>query len=270
MLLRMREISDNNIHVYSYEVDKGAVVAVVKSYAVLDYIRGILCQPPHNYKITPNVLNALDYGAPQRRERFIIVGISDELEGEYIPPVPEYATGPYRTVRDAIADLQNVPVSTEMTSNPVELDDCDHLSDLAKTLRGKLLYNHIATATQETAMKRFRALKAGQNFHDLDESLKTTYSNAARTQNTIYMRLEYNEPSGTVVNIRKSMWIHPELDRAVSIREAARLQTFPDTFVFEGTKDSQYQQVGNAVPPILANAVAKSLLPILDANCHED
>ena len=66
------------------------------------------------------------------------------------------------------------------------------------------------------------------------------------------------------------MWIHPVLNRAISIREAARLQTFPDTFVFEGTKDSQYQQVGNAVPPILANAIAKSLLPILDGNLKEE
>ena len=91
--------------------------------------------------------------------------------------------------------------------------------------------SHITTATRETAMKRFKALKAGENFHNLDPKLKTTYSNADRTQNTIYMRLKYDEPSGTVVNVRKSMWIHPELDRAISIREAARLQTFPDSFI---------------------------------------
>ena len=78
------------------------------------------------------------------------------------------------------------------------------------------------------------------------------------------MRLKYNEPSGTVVNVRKSMWIHPELDRAISIREAARLQTFPDSFIFEGTKDSQYQQVGNAVPPYLAKAIAESVIGILN------
>lgn len=61
------------------------------------------------------------------------------------------------------------------------------------------------------------------------------------------------------------MWIHPVLDRAISIREAARLQTFPDSFVFEGTKDSQYQQIGNAVPPYLARAIAKSVISVLDA-----
>ena len=60
------------------------------------------------------------------------------------------------------------------------------------------------------------------------------------------------------------MWIHPTLDRAISIREAARLQTFPDSFEFCGTKDMQYQQVGNAVPPCLAYAIASALAKILD------
>ena len=92
-------------------------------------------------------------------------------------------------------------------------------------------------------------------------SLRTCYLpfTAARTQNTIYLRLNYSRPSGTVVNVRKSMWIHPIKDRAISIREAARLQTFPDSFVFTGAKDKQYQQVGNAVPPIMAKAIAEKL-----------
>ena len=86
-----------------------------------------------------------------------------------------------------------------------------------------------------------------------------TYTDVKRTQNTIYLRLSYDQPSGTVINVRKSMWIHPTLDRAISIREAARLQTFPDSFVFYGSKDKQYQQVGNAVPPIMAKAIANKL-----------
>jgi DNA (cytosine-5)-methyltransferase 1 len=65
------------------------------------------------------------------------------------------------------------------------------------------------------------------------------------------------------------MWIHPTRDRAISVREAARLQTFPDSFVFCGTKDKQYQQVGNAVPPILAKAIAKKLAKTLKENLGE-
>ena len=262
MLGRMQELLDNNIHVSEYRFENGTVIAAVQSYAVFDYIDGVLSAAPYNYDITAKVYNALDYGAPQKRERFIIVGTKEGMV--YVPPKPEFTSDTFRTVRDAIADLQDVPAVTEVNAPPVELQRMDNLSDLAQVLRGKLLYNHVSTATRETAQARFAALKEGQNFHDLGSELKTTYSNADRTQNTIYMRLKYNEPSGTVVNVRKSMWVHPELDRAISIREAARLQTFPDTFVFEGSKDSQYQQVGNAVPPFLSNAIARSLVKALD------
>ena len=124
--------------------------------------------------------------------------------------------------------------------------------------------NHIITATTETALKRFEAIGQGQNFHSLSDEMKSnTYTDPQRTQSTIYIRLQYDEPSGTVVNVRKSMWIHPTKNRAISVREAARLQTFPDSFVFCGTKDVQYQQVGNAVPPIMAYAIAKKLAKLL-------
>ncbi|ERH31170.1 DNA cytosine methyltransferase [Alloscardovia omnicolens] len=261
---KMQEILSNNIHIYEYKMLDNKVVALVKSYAVLDYITGILGNAPYSYNLTQNTFNAIDYGAPQRRERFVLVGISNSFKAQYPAPQPTVDSKEYPTVRDAISDLQDVPVSTDVKSNPISLEDRDDLSDLAKQLRGNMLYNHVCTASRSVAIERFKSLHEGQNFHDLDDSLKSTYSNSKRTQNTIYLRLKYDEPSRTVVNVRKSMWIHPKLNRAISIREAARLQTFPDNFVFEGTKDSQYQQVGNAVPPCLANAVAKSLLSLLD------
>lgn len=263
-IMKIKELTDNNIHIFEYKEDNGSLVAVVKSYPVLDYIRAILENAPYNYTLSENTLNAIHYGAPQRRERFIIVGLKKEMNAKYIAPEIKFTEGDYRTVHDAIADIQDVIPVTEVTGDYIELEAHPNATGLEKELRGRALYNHITTATRETAMARFKALKAGENFHDLDPELKTTYSNADRTQNTIYMRLKYNEPSGTVVNVRKSMWIHPELDRAISIREAARLQTFPDSFIFEGTKDSQYQQVGNAVPPFLAKAIADSVISILN------
>lgn len=264
-IIKIKELADNNIHIFEYREEKGNLVAVVKSYPVLDYIRTILENEPYNYTLSENTLNAIQYGAPQKRERFIIVGFKKEMNIKYIAPKILFTENNYRTVYDAIADIQNVIPTTEVTEDYIELKVHPNATGLEKELRGQKLYNHIITATKSTAMKRFKALKAGENFHDLAPELKTTYSNAARTQNTIYMRLKYNEPSGTVVNVRKSMWIHPELDRAISIREAARLQTFPDSFIFEGTKDSQYQQVGNAVPPLLAKAIAESVINFLNS-----
>lgn len=156
------------------------------------------------------------------------------------------------------------PVFSVEEDKGAELETKDDLNPLAKKLRNsEVLYNHIITKTTPIAMERFKALEQGQNFHTLDKKLKTTYTDPSRTQNTVYLRLNYDEPSGTVINVRKSMWVHPVLDRALSIREAARLQTFPDSFRFCGSKDKQYQQVGNAVPPILANAIAKHLLDII-------
>ena len=263
-IMKIKELTENNIHIFEYRVENGSLIAVVKSYPVLDYIRVILENEPYNYVLSENTLNAIHYGAPQRRERFIIVGLKKDLNTKYTVPEIKFTEGNYRTVHDAIADLQDVIPTTEVTGDYIELEAHPDATGLEKELRGRALYNHIITATKETAMARFKALKAGENFHDLDPTLKTTYSNAERTQNTIYMRLKYDEPSGTVVNVRKSMWIHPKLDRAISIREAARLQTFPDSFIFEGTKDSQYQQVGNAVPPYLAKAIAESVIAILD------
>lgn len=150
----------------------------------------------------------------------------------------------------------------------IPLEEKADLGVLGKSLRNTaVLRNHIITATTDTAMQRFKKIKQGKNFHSLDTALQiNTYSDISRTQNTIYLRLKYDEPSGTVVNVRKSMWIHPTLDRAISIREAARLQTFPDSFVFCGSKDKQYQQVGNAVPPIMAKSIAKKLASILRKN----
>lgn len=268
-LLRLKELSRNKIHVYDYGESNGAVVAQVKSYAIREYLRSTLESNPYDYRIHEETLNALHYGVPQRRERYIIVGFSSEYKEPYSMEEAKYNDKNCRTVRDAIGDLQKIEPSRSVDSEPVILNPLPEVEGLAKELRGKVLHNHVTTATRDTALLRFKALKEGQNFHDLSPELKTTYSNAERTQNTIYMRLKYDEPSGTVVNVRKSMWIHPELDRAISIREAARLQTFPDSFIFEGTKDSQYQQIGNAVPPLLARAIAKGVINVLDSKKSE-
>ena len=216
--------------------------------------------------INSKVLCAADYGAPQKRMRFVIVGIKKNISDKIALPNGSYDEDQYRTVRDAIEDLENVePVTTLKEDIGIKLKKSKNISDLGLQLRNaNMLRNHIITKTTDTAMERFKALKQGQNFHALDDTLKSnTYTDVSRTQNTIYLRLNYDEPSGTVVNVRKSMWIHPTRDRAISVREAARLQTFPDSFIFCGTKDKQYQQVGNAVPPIMAKAIAKKMAGVL-------
>ena len=272
MLSKAQEIYENHIVVDAYTVEDG-IAAVIRSFAVYDYLEKVLQAPENDYVLDKGVLGAADYGAPQKRMRFVVIGIKRSISPKVALPKGRFDADEYRTVRDAISDLEDVtPVfDLEDDKDGIRIERKDNLNELASALRNaEVLRNHIVTKTTDTAMERFRALKQGQNFHALDESLKmNTYTDAARTQNTIYLRLNYDEPSGTVVNVRKSMWIHPTLDRAISVREAARLQTFPDSFVFCGSKDKQYQQVGNAVPPIMAKSIAKKLAKILKDNLPE-
>lgn len=263
MLSKAMEIHKNNIVVDYYD-DTNGLVAIIRSFAVFDYLKAMLetIEGSTGYAITADVLSALNFGVPQKRMRFVVMGIRKDLAEEIKLPEGKYKSGPYRTVADAIEDLEDItPFFDVAEDTGIPFSPKTDLSDLALLLRDSdILHNHIITKTTDVAMKRFKALEQGQNFHSLSENLKTnTYTNISRTQNTIYLRLKYDEPSGTVVNVRKSMWIHPTKNRAISIREAARLQTFPDSFVFCGTKDKQYQQVGNAVPPIMAKAIAKKL-----------
>ena len=272
MLSKAQEIYENHIVVDAYTVEDG-IAAVIRSFAVYDYLEKVLQAPENDYVLDKGVLCAADYGAPQKRMRFVVIGIKRSISPKVALPKGRFDADEYRTVRDAISDLEDVaPVfDLEDDNDGIRIERKENLNELASALRNaEVLRNHIVTKTTDIAMERFRALKQGQNFHALDESLKmNTYTDAARTQNTIYLRLNYDEPSGTVVNVRKSMWIHPTLDRAISVREAARLQTFPDSFVFCGSKDKQYQQVGNAVPPIMAKSIAKKLAKILKDNLPE-
>ncbi len=264
MISTMREIQQNEL-IGSYRVtEEGSLVFDVNSYSVIDYINAILGD---EYVQNGGTVNAEWFGVPQERRRYIVIGIRKDLfsKNEVLMPVaPEGFV--IQTVNDALSDLQPYGVSYEPSHVEIPYSDNDPMSAYALKMRcgSTGVNNHITTRTTDVALERFKAIQKGKNFHSLDASLKDTYSQPDRTQKTIYLRLDPTQPSGTVVNVRKSMWIHPYLDRAITIREAARLQSFPDRFVFYGPKDAQYQQVGNAVPPLLAEAIANIILKNLE------
>jgi DNA (cytosine-5)-methyltransferase 1 len=243
----------------------------IKSFNVFKYIRAKLTSLDYILNDEDHqIFNTAEYGVPQERKRLILIGILDKSlkSDKVITPEPILGENNYYNIFDAIVDLEQVPPTINVKDDEIYRGEIcpinNHpLNQYLNNNPNNIIYNHVRTESREMAQKRFNALTAGQNFHNLDDSLKSTYSDHSRTQNTIYRRLDYNKPSETVVNVRKSMWIHPKLDRAISIREAARLQSFQDSYKFYGTKDSQYQQVGNAVPPLMARFVAESLLESL-------
>lgn len=274
MLKSAQELLANEIYIANIEVRPLGVYVGVKTYTVIDYFKEKLGR---YYEIDDQILNAAWFGTPQSRERYIAIGVKktnlvEDFTKNFLPKQTFFPEN-YRTVWDAIQDLEEIIPGYNITDGPIDIKNCSYKkTDLNNELRNSsILYNHTVTETRVDALKRFEALRQGENFHNLDKSLiENTYSQPSRTQNSIYSRLEYFKPSGTVTNVRKSMWIHPTINRAVSIREAARLQTFPDDFVFIGTKDSQYQQIGNAVPPLMAKAIALELINVIENQTNQE
>ncbi|MEG0834820.1 MAG: DNA cytosine methyltransferase [Christensenellaceae bacterium] len=262
----MKELHDNQVIFDLSEKEDGKIEVELQSYTVFDYINKRI---KNNYNVTYGVLNAADFGAPQERHRFIMIGIRSDIINKKVVEMPFHEEVVKHTVRDAIYDLEKYVPCKSVNDSPISRKEFSK-NNFTKALQDgkKNIYNHVNTDTRATAMNRFAKIKQGKNFHSLDASMKEdTYSDPTRTQNTIYLRLDYDKPCGTVVNVRKSMWIHPTKNRAISIREAARLQTFPDSYIFYGSKDSQYQQIGNAVPPILSKAIANKIVDLL---CEEE
>lgn len=254
-LRTINEIYDNQL-IGKYSVEDGTLIYTVKSYAVIDYVNAILGGEYIQHGAT---LNAVCFGVPQERKRHIVIGIrKDCLKTKDFAMLSDPDVYQKVTVDDAISDLAKYDVSTDSDCSNIPYIEQENLSEYAMLMRENsvTVKNHFTTSTTETAKKRFEIIGKGKSFQSLPDELKTTYTKPERTQKTIYLRLDPTKPSRTVVNVRKSMWIHPEKDRAISLREAARLQSFPDCFEFKGSKDSQYQQVGNAVPPLLARAIA--------------
>lgn len=258
------ELIDNKI-IYDLQRNPitGSIVAFVKSYAVIDYVKSIL---GNEYVTNSGVVNSLWFGVPQERKRYIVLGVRSDVMNQSELKMPVDRGIPIVTVGEAILDLAEYKVTVESDETIEEpYYEQTNLSEYALLMRRNStgVKNHIVPKTRERAKKRFAALNEGENFHKLSEDMKDNYADPGRTQNSIYLKLDSSKPSGTVVNVRKSMWVHPTLNRAISVREAARLQSFPDDFQFKGTKDSQYQQVGNAVPPLMAKGIAEELLKYL-------
>lgn len=257
--------------IYSIVLSNRTITVQMRTYIVIDFIRNALKKL--GYEINGKVLNAASFGVPQNRERFIMIGVKKGKAKTEIELPDELIRNPqdYVTVKQAISDLSKYEPTVGSMDEIQKRQYIPVINSFYRKLvlnDSKEIFNHVCTETRDTAKKRFEMIEQGKNFHSLPDELKSTYENPARTQNTIYKRLVYDLPSDTVVNVRKSMWIHPELNRAVSAREAARLQSFPDNYIFFGTKDSVYQQIGNAVPPVLGRAVAEKVLEIL--GCREE
>ncbi len=203
-----------------------------------------------DYRLSARVLNAIHYGVPQNRARFFLVGSRDGTAFSF----PRPRLSPSLTVDDAIRDL---PVLENGATVCCQAYSEAPPSRYGHKLRGRndVCCNHLVTRNSLTVVRRYKYVPQGGNWQDIPSALMLNYEDRSRCHTGIYHRLRADRPSIVIGNFRKNMLIHPTQNRGLSVREAARIQSFPDRYTFVGSIGFQQQQVGNAVPPLLARSV---------------
>lgn len=206
------------------------------------------------YRTTSGLLNAQHFGVPQNRARLFVVG--SRLGAEFAMPQSNQSAP--LTVDDAISDLPKLQNGASVSWLPYH---CPAVSRYAKHLRGRLQQspNHLVSNSAKNILKRYEHVPQGGNWESIPARLMRNYHDRSRCHTRIYHRLRPDAPSVVIGNYRKNMLIHPHQNRGLSVREAARIQSFPDDYEFHGSIGFQQQQVGNAVPPLLAAALFRQI-----------
>ncbi len=204
----------------------------------------------YGYEIEWKILDSADFGVPQSRKRFILFGTRNkEISAKYFFENLQKKTFKRTTIRDAIWNLYS---TNKYNSNLPELFD------------STIITNNDPTSHSSKAIEMMSKVKNGENKDVLIEQgydVKSRHSGA-------YGRCNWDEQSKTIITRfdtpSSGRYIHPELNRTFTPREGARIQTFPDSFIFTGSRTSIYKQIGNAVPPILGRELFKNLDDILN------
>ncbi len=209
----------------------------------------------HCYSVSFITLNAVNFGVPQHRERlFVIACLGKSTVNFLTQPVSRHIT-----LREAIHDL---PYLENGATHDYRKYKCPSRSDYSRLMRGTLseCSGHLVSHNSQIVVDRYKHVPQGGNWRNIPSILMNSYVDHTRCHTGIYRRLSLNEPSSVIGNFRKNMLIHPTQERGLSVREAARIQSFPDWFNFFGSIGFQQQQVADAVPPLLAKAVFDSIL----------
>lgn len=243
---------------------------------LIENVQGLLNTPEHEgiraraealgFQTSSALLNAADYGAPQTRKRAFIIGWKDSLNDAIIfPPRPSHAASDAsgglprrRTVRDMIADLPE-PEDYDIRDVPPPLD------------------LHFRRKPTATSLRRYKAVPPGGNRFDLQrnapEITPRCWIRKTSGGTDLFGRLWWDRPSVTIrtefFKPEKGRYLHPEQHRPITHREAARLMGFPDDFIFKGKKIEVARQIGNAVPPDMAGAAARTIADALAARARK-
>lgn len=207
------------------------------------------------YRMNARILCAADYGVPQMRKRLVFVGIKGGVDSfEY--PEPTNTIDNYITCEQAIGDLPSREIELGEERDKYVLSP---ITEYQKLMRRKntVLYNHVASLHTDKVKNVIALVPDGGNYKDLPEGVGTS-----RNFHVAWTRYNSKKPSNTIDTGHRNHF-HYKWNRVPTVRENARLQSFPDDFIFYGTRTQQNRQVGNAVPPLLGYALAKQILKYL-------
>lgn len=259
----------------------GILSAEINGEKIIDKVFAALSE---NYKVTfnpeLNILNACNYGVPQNRRRVVILGVRKDLsftpeeiygsikKTNYTPETPEEerkSLNRYVTVEDAIYEL---PFLREgQGEKDIKFTSKRNNEFLKKIVPENFnhLYDHVCRHHNQMDVQRYTEMSKNHwTFKELLEKRPDLEHIPPRAFGNSYVVQWWDLPSKTIIaHLYKdgNQFIHPDYKqgRTLTVREAARLQSFPDDFIFEGSRTAQFKQIGNAVPPLLAQAIAKCL-----------
>lgn len=206
------------------------------------------------YKMNVQVLYAPDYGVPQIRRRAIFVGLLDS-EVPFIYPEPKLTENNYITCEQAIGDLPSLENDDNYKPDSIREYSSKPKTEYQKKMRGECdkLFNHTPTKHEQKTIENISLVPDGGKYTDLPNGMAKNF----KYHESLH-RYNSKKPSLTIDTGHRTHF-HYKYNRIPTVRESARLQSFPDNFVFYGNKQQQYKQVGNAVPPLLGFAVAEQI-----------
>lgn len=207
------------------------------------------------YNVDVRVLKASDYGVPQNRNRAIFIGLKKEYGKIDYDKIKKISIPV--TVKEAIGELY------ELENKNTNIITIKPLTKFQKYVRSKdnMIFNHDIKYPNQEVQDRINFVPQGGNWQNVPENMWKTKRN--NRHSSAYRRLDENKPSITI-DTGHMNYFHPLYNRVPTVRESARLQSFPDDFIFVGTPTSQLRQVGNAVPPLMAKAVAELIKETLE------
>ncbi len=211
------------------------------------------------YDVTCELLNAADYGVPQHRRRLFFVGVKNDMKTKFTMPKKKKNVC---TVHDAIADLPSITGdSAKKWEMPYHSEkQSSYSKKLRRGCKKHIVYDHVCRWHNTRDTQAFGVMKEGDWYRDLPARYKRYRDDIFQDK---YKKLRWNNPSGCVTaHLSKDCYthIHPSQKRTISVREAARLQSFPDSFLFAGKgMCTKFRLIGNAVPPLMAEVVAKAI-----------